>query len=514
GGTIQLDGLDLTSMTADQRHRLRGKRISMIFQDPQTSLNPLLTIEHQLIETIRYHLGLEASTARDRAVSLLEEVGFADAATRIGDYPHQFSGGMRQRVAIALTLASEPDLVIADEPTTALDVAVQKQVLKLIRKLAKERQVGMLFITHDMGVIAEITDTVSVLLDGNLVEAGPTAAVLNRPVKTYTKNLIASVPRIDKRIERFPDLVTSQRAPVDNEFQVDGATAEYASNWLLSGNNVVSGSDANVLEVDDLSVVFSSKRGLFSPRRELRAADKITFRIRAGETLGIVGESGSGKSSLAKAIVGIHRAESGRVTLCGEALEMRNRRPRYDPSRRQIQMIFQDPYSSLNNRWRVESIISEPIKFYGLASDPGEIRRITAAILSLVGLPHASLLRYPHQFSGGQRQRIAIARALVARPTLLICDEPTSALDVSVQAQVLNLFKDIQAAFGLSILFISHDLPVVRQMSDQILVMRQGEAIEAGVSETFFAEPAHPYSRKLLAEMPSTEMLADPSDLA
>jgi len=514
GGTIDLDGLNLTEMSENKRHALRGKRVSMIFQDPQTSLNPLLTIEEQLVETIRHHLGLAGGAARDRAIALLQEVGLTDAKARIIDYPHQFSGGMRQRVVIALALASEPDLIIADEPTTALDVAVQKQILKLIRKLAKERQVGIVFITHDMGVIAEVTDTVSVLLDGQLVEAGTTAAVLSDPQQPYTKNLIASVPRIDQRIERFPELQTAKRERADAAFQVDGASAGFASDWLLSGAETPAGHDTDVLDVDNLSVVFSTNRGLFARADELRAAKNIGFRIGAGETLGLVGESGSGKSTVAKAIVGIHPAQTGSVTLFGEPLEVRRRRPRQDPSRRQIQMIFQDPYSSLNNRWRVENIISEPIRFYGLASDPADIRRITASMLSLVGLPHGSLLKYPHQFSGGQRQRIAIARALVARPTMLICDEPTSALDVSVQAQVLNLFKDIQAAFGLSILFISHDLPVVRQVSDRIVVMRQGEAVEAGDSETFFAAPTHDYSRMLLAEMPSTEMLADPDELA
>lgn len=521
-GSINLEGQELTGLSAEQWHGLRGKRLSMIFQDPQTSLNPLLTVEDQLVETICYHLSVPLEEGRARALKLLNDVGINDAETRISDYPHQFSGGMRQRVVIALALASEPDVIVADEPTTALDVSVQKQILALIRKLAKDRGVGILLITHDMGVIAEITDTVSVLLNGSCVESGQTNNVLGHPQDAYTQSLIASVPRLKKRVERFPALHAVGARNLDKDWSIDGASADYAADWLLGASNASADSGANSgadsggvsLNVEDLSVVFSSRPSLFEKRKEFTAARNVTFTIQKGQTLGLVGESGSGKSTVAKAIVGIHPAQTGTVSFMERDLSLQSRRSAKDPSRRQIQMIFQDPYSSLNNRWRVEDIISEPVRFYDLASGVDDVRKIVASMLSLVGMPQSAMLKYPHQFSGGQRQRIAIARALVARPSLLICDEPTSALDVSVQAQVLNLFKDIQSRFGLALLFISHDLPVVRQMSDTIVVMKNGDVVEAGDSESFFEGPSHAYSQLLMAEMPSLDMLADPEKLA
>jgi peptide/nickel transport system ATP-binding protein len=512
-GSIQLDGQELTELSSADWHGLRGKRISMIFQDPQTSLNPLLTVEEQLVETILHHNPMTVREGEAMALQLMKDVGINDPASRISDYPHQFSGGMRQRVVIALALASEPDVIVADEPTTALDVSVQKQILGLIRKQAKERGVGILLITHDMGVIAEITDTVSVLLDGVCVEKGPTADVLGKPVEPYTRSLVASVPRMDKRTARFPELLVPSDRNRDNEWSVEGASADFASEWLLGETEISAAHTGAVIEANDLSVVFSSRPSIFQKRTEFRAANAINFSTDWGKTLGIVGESGSGKSTIAKALVGIHPA-SGKATFMGRDLELSRRRDRNDPSRRQIQMIFQDPYSSLNNRWKVLDIIAEPIRFYGLSSSADETRKIAASMLALVDMPQSALLNYPHQFSGGQRQRIAIARALVARPTLLICDEPTSALDVSVQAQILNLFKDIQTKFGLSILFISHDLPVVRQMSDNIIVMRSGEIVESQDSETFFNGPSHSYSQMLMAEIPSLNMLADPEKLA
>ncbi len=512
-GSIKLNDKQLVGLDANDWHGLRGKRVSMIFQDPQTSLNPLLSVEDQLVETICCHLPLSEAEGKARALELMKEVGIRDAKTRISDYPHQFSGGMRQRVVIALALASEPDIIVADEPTTALDVSVQKQILALIKKLAKDRGVGILLITHDMGVIAEITDTVSVLRHGACVEAGPTNDVLGTPTQPYTRALVASVPRMDQRIPRFPELQSASSKKPEDDWAIDGAGATYAATWLLSGSEQDPDPEETIIAVDDLSVVFASRPSFFQKRVEFRAANKVSFRIGRGETLGLVGESGSGKSTVAKAIVGINPTRAGDVSFLQRKLELAHKRPTDDPSRRQIQMIFQDPYSSLNNRWRVEDIISEPIKFYGLASGEDETRRIVASMLALVGLPQSAMLKYPHQFSGGQRQRIAIARALVARPTLLICDEPTSALDVSVQAQVLNLFKDIQSKFGLSILFISHDLPVVRQMSDTIVVMRNGNVIESGPSEAFFKNPSHEYSQQLMSEMPSLELLARPEAL-
>lgn len=512
-GSIALDGEDISALDDRQRHALRGKRIGVIFQDPQTSLDPLFTIEDQLVETIRRHADLDYTAAVERAGSLLDEVGIPDARSRMRDYPHQFSGGMRQRVVIALVLASDPDLIIADEPTTALDVAVQKQILLLIRNLAKDRGVGILLITHNMGVIAEIADRVSVMLNGRCVERGSTTAVLGHPQEPYTRSLIASVPRLDVRRDRFPDLLAFDRHAEDDTRSVSGASVDVATEWLL-GAGPGSSDHTLVLDVDDLSVVFKRRRSLLRSAAELRAVDHASFRVHSGETLGLVGESGSGKSTTARAIVGILQTATGRVSFQGRDLPLSRRRPAKDPSRRLVQMIFQDPYSSLNNRWTVADIVGEPLRFYRLVRGAEEAQRIAASMLLLVGLPQSAMLKYPHQFSGGQRQRIAIARALVSRPSLLICDEPTSALDVSVQAQVLNLFKDIQSRFGLAILFISHDLPVVRQMSDQVAVMRDGKIVESGPAEPFFQNPKHEYSRMLLDEMPSLDVLAAPEDMA
>ncbi|WP_421723225.1 dipeptide ABC transporter ATP-binding protein [Bauldia sp.] len=515
GGSITLEGEELTHLDQRQWHALRGKRVGMIFQNPQTSLDPLFTVEDQLVETIRRHSDVSHDEALTRALALLEEVGIRDARTRMHDYPHQFSGGMRQRVVIALVLASDPNVIIADEPTTALDVAIQNQILDVIRGLAASRGVGVLLITHNMGVIAEVTDRVSVLLDGRCVESGPTTAVLGNPQDPYTRSLIASVPRLDVRLERFPAPLRTTRADPEPTWSVPGASAELASEWLLEGPSSDHGSaTASALDVENLTVVFSVRRSLVRPRAEITAVDDVSFRIDRGETLGLVGESGSGKSTVARAIVGLVPGRNGRVLFAGRDLPLSRRRPADDPSRREIQMIFQDPYSSLNNRWRVGDIIAEPLRFYRLAKSKDEARRIAASMLLLVGLPQDAMLKYPHQFSGGQRQRIAIARALVARPELLICDEPTSALDVSVQAQVLNLFKEIQARFGLAILFISHDLPVVRQMADTVAVLHNGSLVEAGPAEPFFRNPASDYARTLLAEMPSLAMLADPERLA
>ncbi|MDJ0685819.1 MAG: ABC transporter ATP-binding protein [Alphaproteobacteria bacterium] len=509
GGSIRLDGRELVDLSQRDWHRLRGAKISMIFQDPQTSLNPLLTIEEQLVETILTHTKLSEAKAKTRALSLLEEVGIRDAAARIADYPHQFSGGMRQRVVIALALCSEPDLIIADEPTTALDVAVQKQVLALIRRLATKRGVGVLLITHDMGVIAEITDTVSVLRDGRLVEAGETNRVLGAPSAPYSRSLIASVPRVEKKVARFPQL--SDAGPRRG---ARSDLAQRGAEWLLSRPGAGSKREGDILDLQGLSVSFRSGGGLFRQSRVVRAVKDVGLRLAVGETLGLVGESGSGKSTIAKALVGVHKAQAGALRYFGRPLALTEKRPARDPSRREIQMIFQDPYSSLNNRWKVGAIVSEPLRFHGLCKNRREAAAITTSMLALVGMDPDAVGKYPHQFSGGQRQRIAIARALAARPALMICDEPTSALDVSVQAQILNLLKDIQDRFGLAILFISHDLPVVRQMSDRVAVMQNGVLVEEGAADAFYKSPRHDYSRMLLAQTPSLDKLADPQILA
>jgi len=527
GGEILFNGDNLVDLEDADYHKLRGSRISMIFQDPQTSLNPLLTISVQLIETIQQHSNLSYADARERAIALLEETGLQDVEQRMDEYPHQFSGGMRQRVVIALALCTDPELIIADEPTTALDVSVQKQILALIRSLCNERQIGIILITHDIGVINEITDQVTVLRSGRVVETGNTRDVLGSPNEEYTKALMAAVPRLDQRLDRFKNIISEDAPAGENEFRsVSGASASFASDWLLEervpANPDLSGhSDAadrssqselesrgKILSISNLSVTYGSgKASWFRRKQGFKALDSIDIELRSGEVLGVVGESGSGKSTLAKAIVGLVDPSTGKLIFRGKALQPGSKRPRTHPSRREIQMVFQDPYSSLNNRLTVERLIAESIKFYKLASDEKVIKKLVASMLDLVEMPQSAMLKYPHQFSGGQRQRVAIARALVARPDFLICDEPTSALDVSIQAQVLNLLKDMQEAFGLTVLFISHNLAVIRQMADRVVVLKNGQLIETADNEEFFKSPQDPYSQMLLKETPSLERL-------
>lgn len=511
-GSVHLGDTDLLTLSPAQRHRVRGKRISMIFQDPQTSLNPLMTVEDQLLETMLTHDDMPIKKARAKAIDLLTELGIERAEQRIKAYPHQFSGGMRQRVVIALALCTNPELIVADEPTTALDVAVQSQVLDLIRTLAVERQVGIILITHDIGVIAQVSDQVTVLRHGKVVESGLTAQVLGDPQQPYTQGLMASVPRLQERMHRFPMMVA-----VESDRTIDtrsgslptGVSADYAATWLQQRPSQARNQAAMSLEISDLDVCFTEPRQrLFRRPETLYALRQISIEVPEGKVMGLVGESGSGKSTLAKAIVGLVNPTRGEIRFQGEVLAPGARRKRKDPSRRLIQMVFQDPYSSLNNRRKIGDILAEPLIVYGIEKNATERRRLAASFLELVGLPAASIHRYPHQFSGGQRQRIAVARVLIAQPDLLICDEPTSALDVSIQAQILNLLKDLQERFDLTILFISHNLAVVRQMSDRIMVLKAGEVVETGDSEEFFKAPRHPYSKELLTLTPSLDLIA------
>lgn len=496
GGEISLSGERIDSLSEFDKRKIRGARIGMIFQDPLTSLDPLQTIERQLVDTIQQHLRLSDTEARTRAVELLDAVGIPDPDVRIAQYPHQFSGGMRQRVVIALALCADPELIIADEPTTALDVSVQAQILELMKSLCRERQVGMILITHDMGVISETADRVAVMYRGRVVETGDTEQIMSRPEHEYTRSLISAVPRPDKRLDRFP-LVTYIEDVRDRPEDLDLET-----HWLgrVRDYDAV---DGDLLDVKNLRMRFITRHSLFASKRLfLDAVDDVSFSIKSGEVFGLVGESGSGKSTVARAITGIYKPTAGAINFAGADLTALKTRAAAAPWRRQMQMIFQDPFSSLNGRMRVEDIIAEPINFHRLASSSAEVAQIVRDLLDIVGLGAQAARKYPHEFSGGQRQRISIARALATRPRFLICDEPTSALDVSIQAQVLNLLKDLQEELNLTMLFISHDLPVIRQICDRVGVMRHGKLLEVAKTEHLFEAPEHDYTKHLLDLMP------------
>jgi len=506
-GEVLLKGSRIDTLDARAMRRLRGKRVAMIFQDPLTSLDPLQTVGDQLVETMLTHLEMSESRARARAAELLGQVGIAEPGNRVQQYPHQFSGGMRQRVVIALALCAEPEVIIADEPTTALDVSIQAQILELLRRLVREHGVGMILITHDMGVIADVTDRVTVMYRGRVVEEGPTAKILGDPDHDYTRSLISAVPRPDRRLERFP-LVEYIEAAGTGTRKID-----LQNHWLGRARDFGAGEggarpqDA-LVEACGLGLRFHARRSFIrSKRRYVQAVDDVSFAIAPGEVFGLVGESGSGKSTIARIITGLYRPQQGRIRFAGADLTALGSRRRVNRYRRQMQMIFQDPFSSLNPRMTVADIVAEPIRFHRLANGSAETRAIVADLLDHVGLGASVGRKYPHEFSGGQRQRISIARALATRPRFLICDEPTSALDVSIQAQILNLLKDLQQELGLTILFISHDLPVIRQMCDRVAVMRNGRIVEAAPTERLFETPRHEYSQHLLALMPRLDIV-------
>ena len=501
-GEIFLDGNRIDNLPDSEKQKIRGKEIGMIFQDPLTSLNPLQTIEDQLVETINLHLGLGENGARERAVELLDQVGIPDPDVRVKQYPHQFSGGMRQRVVVALALCAEPNLIIADEPTTALDVSIQAQILDLMRGLCKEKQVGMVIITHDMGVIADITDRVAVMYRGRLVEHGATEKILGNPDHPYTQSLISAVPRPDIKLIRFPQ-VTYIEDVAEKNTEID-----ITEHWLGKAREYET-APGPLVELKNISMRFTTKPAFLRKNRIfLDAVNNVSLDIHEGEVFGLVGESGSGKSTVARIICGLYTPVSGAINFAGTELTALKKQSDLDPFRKQMQMIFQDPYSSLNPRMRVLDIVAEPILFHQLAETRREVEIIVKDLLEHVGLGAQSAVKYPHEFSGGQRQRISIARALATRPRFLICDEPTSALDVSIQAQILNLLKDLQEELGLTMLFISHDLPVIRQMCDRVGVMKDGFLCEMKETEVLFENPEHEYTQHLLNLMPRLEGLS------
>lgn len=494
-GSIYLNGDKISGLSHQAIGKIRGNKIGFIFQDPMTSLNPLFTIEQQLTETIHANMDVSDKEAYERALTLLKQVGIPQAENRLKQYPHQFSGGMRQRVVIAIALAAEPDLIIADEPTTALDVSIQDQILTLIRKLCIEKNLGCMLVTHDMGVVSNITDKIAVMYQGELVEFGETAKVLTTPEHNYTKSLISAVPRSNRKLKRFPSVSYIEK---DNQT----IALDINNHWLGQSFDKPEYQGA-ILQVSDVNLRFTTKDSLFKSRREyVQASHQVSFDINEGETFGLVGESGSGKSTIARVIAGLYRPDSGHIIFEGTDLTAIKKESQRRPLRRQMQMVFQNPYTSMNPRMKIMDIIAEPIRFHRLTDNEIQTQQIVNDLLEHVGLGKAAAIKYPHEFSGGQRQRISIARALATRPRLLICDEPTSALDVSVQAQILNLLKDLQDELKLTMLFISHDLPVIRQMCDRVGVMQQGKLLEIADTEQLFSAPKHQYSQHLIGLMP------------
>ena len=502
-GETDLLNTSLNTSTATQR-ALRGKRIAMIFQDPMTSLNPYLRISEQLIEPLLIHGLADREMALKKGVAMLEKVGILDAAERVHSYPHEFSGGMRQRVMIAMALITDPEVLIADEPTTALDVTVQAQILRLLKELQADLGVSVIFITHDLGVIAELADRVVVMYRGHIVEQGDVLSIFDHPQHPYTKGLLACRPRLESTFKVLPTV-----SDYLDEAEVDGRmvlsenpdAAAHIESLQQVADPKIDENDLH-LEVNDLQVHFPERAGIFSaPKGVVKAVDGISFTVARGSTLGLVGESGCGKTTTGRAILNLVAPTAGSVQFAGQEIAGFDAAAML-PLRKQMQIIFQDPYSSLNPRLTIEQALTEPMAVHGIGRQHAERRDRAAALLNEVGLEARFLRRYPHEFSGGQRQRICVARALSLEPEFIVCDEAVSAMDVSVQAQVLNLLKELQLRRNLTYIFISHDLSVVKFMADTMAVMEGGRIIEQGRAEEVYANPSEAYTRRLIDAIP------------
>jgi oligopeptide transport system ATP-binding protein len=464
GGTAHFEGRDLLQLPESELRKIRGRDIAMIFQDPMTCLNPYMTVGKQLMEPLLYHQDVSKAQARQRALELLEEVGIRDPDSTIDNYPHQFSGGMRQRVMIAMALINEPKLLIADEPTTALDVTIQAQILKLIAELQTRRDIGVILISHDLAVVADIADQIVVMQQGKIVEGGDGDHIFHHAEHPYTKKLLAAIP-------------SDSKTPLESEPEP-------------------------LIRVKNLCTWFEQGHG----QEPVKAVNDVTFDIRRGEVLGLVGESGSGKSTIGRSLLRLVPVTSGRVDFDGtdvtalEGRELKN-------MRRRMQMIFQDPFASLNPRMTVYDTLAEPLLLHGIENR----KTVAQGVLRLmddVGLARNFVRKYPHEFSGGQRQRIAIGRALATRPEFVVADEPVSALDVTIQAQILDLMQELGREYGLTMLFVSHDLAVVRHLADRILVLYKGEVVEQGSGEDLFERPREDYTRRLLSSIPGRSLLS------
>jgi len=484
---VLFGGQDLLTAPIEHLRRVRGKDISVVFQEPMTSLNPVFTVGDQIAEVLQLHLALSRRQLGDRVVELLTEVGIPEPRARVDSYPHELSGGQQQRVMIAMAIACEPKLLIADEPTTALDVTVQRQILELVARLQEKHRMSVLFISHDLGVVGEIADQVVVMKDGVIRETGAVDRIFAAPQDSYTKALLACRPRLDVKPRRLP--------VIDDFMQLDGGTPA-----VLPDRTARATSPQPLIVARGLRKEYRLKTGIFA-RKTIEAVKEASFELHRGRTLGVVGESGSGKTTVGMLLMRLIDATAGEVRYDGTDLLKLSPRDLL-PYRRKIQIIFQNPYASLNPRFTVGQILVEPMKIHGIgASDADRLER-AVALIKRVGLPAEAVHKYPHEFSGGQRQRIAIARVLSMQPEVIICDESVSALDVSVQATVLNLLLDLQDEFGISYIFISHDLAVVKYMADDMLVMNQGAIVERGDAEAIYRNPQHEYTRKLLGSIP------------
>ncbi|UGQ24734.1 ABC transporter ATP-binding protein [Acinetobacter calcoaceticus] len=492
---IIFEGKDLLSLSRKDMRKICGKDIAMIFQEPMSSLNPVFTVGNQIAEVLCLHMGLSRKQARQRVLELLKEVGIPSPEIKIDAYPNQLSGGQQQRVMIAMAIACEPKLLIADEPTTALDVTIQKQIIDLLESLRKHRQMSMLFITHDLALVGEIADKVIVMRHGEIREQGAAEQVLEQPKDVYTRALLYCRPQISQRPYRLP--VTSDFMCQEDDILIEKS---FDASEIPQRKRGLNGDEQIILEVKDLKKSFYSRKGLFG-KEEFQAVKGVSFKLAKGKTLGLVGESGSGKTTVGLLLMRLHEASGGQAFIEGKDILSLTEKE-FAKYQRKIQIIFQNPYASLNPRFTVGQILLEPMQIHNIGKDDAERKQIALGLLERVNLPEQAYYRYPHEFSGGQRQRIAIARCLTLKPEILICDESVSALDVSVQAQVLNLLQDLQDEFGLSYIFISHDLSVVKYISDQVMVMNHGEVIEIANSDELYAHPQHDYTKRLLQAIP------------
>ena len=534
-GRIAFLGKDLVGLSEREMRKIRGGNISMIFQEPMTSLNPVFTTGSQVVEAILLHQDVSPAEAREQTIALYDEVGIPNPQQRVDDYPHQMSGGQRQRVMIAMALSCNPKVLIADEPTTALDVTIQKQILDMIRQLRDKRGMSVIFITHDLGVIAEIADDVAVMFGGKLVEYGDVVQIFSAPQHPYTKGLLACRPRLDTTYRRLPTVGDFMEVDEGDgasrliEKKIDDAKVEQLKTQgrgrllhpgslpsvttssrpgpdTISDIVVLSDEAVPLLDVRDLKVYFPVRRGLLQRVvGTIKAVDGISFTVYQGQTLGLVGESGCGKTTTGRALLRLIEPTSGKVHYQGTDLARLSSRA-LRIMRRRLQIIFQDPYGSLNPRMTVETALIEPMRLHAVGTSRADRVDRAVALLEEVDLEAAHLRRYPHEFSGGQRQRICIARALTVEPEFLVCDESVSALDVSVQAQVLNLLKDLQERRQLTYIFISHDLSVVKFMSDMMAVMNEGRIVEFGPSESIYANPQQVYTQKLIEATPNDDI--------